>query len=291
MMRTNRRMLGAFAFCALAAPAVLLAGCLPPGSVPAKTATAQVQAQQTMLQETVQAAMAASAAPTSPPPAPSTETPGPTSAATATVAPNPTSSVPIAVVNSPTNCRSGNGTVFDLLYAAPAGTELPITGRTTLTDYILVEDPNHPGTSCWLWTRYVDIRGDISALPISTPPPTPTPALSFNASYDYMEGCVGWDPAIRVENDGGVTLHSWQLTVDDLDTSTSVTQSANDFDKLGGCPVETAIPQLDPGDTGYAYGWTFAYDPSGHDMKATIKVCTGTNLGGMCDSQTFSFTP
>ncbi|MDX1600785.1 MAG: hypothetical protein R3191_04640 [Anaerolineales bacterium] len=272
------------------AVAVAIGACALPGSLPAQNATQTAQAEATALQQTVEAAVTASAVPTTPA-ATATEAATPTPAATATVTPTPTPSTPVAVVNEPTNCRSGNGSVFDLIYTAAAGTELTITGQTTLTDYILVENPNRPGTSCWLYTRYVEIRGDISNLPVSTPPPTPTPSLAFTVSYAAMEGCVGWDPEFQITNTGGVTLQSWQAVVEDQDTGTSHTATANNFDELNGCPVANGIPQLDPGDSGYAYGWSFTYDPSGHSMRATIKVCTGSNLSGMCGSQTITFTP
>jgi uncharacterized protein YraI len=274
----------------LVSASVVLSGCLPPGSLPAENATNTAQAEQTRVQQTVDAAISGSAVPPTAP-ATATEAPSATPAETATPAPTATSPVPIARVNQNTNCRSGNSTHFDLLYIALAGSELTITGRTTDSAYVLVENPDRPGTSCWLWTRYVDILGDISTLPVSTPPPTPTPSLDFTVSYSEIDGCVGWDPEIKITNTGGVTLKSWQMTVDDLDTATSVTSSADNFDELGGCPVTTAHPTLDPGESGYAYAWSFIYDPSGHSMKATVKACSQTGLGGMCATKTINFTP
>ncbi|MGA9531602.1 MAG: hypothetical protein WBR18_02700 [Anaerolineales bacterium] len=269
---------------------VVLSGCLPPGSLPAENATNTAQAQATGIQQTVEAALAASAVPTTPA-ATATEIASPTAAETSTPVPTATPSVPIARVNQNTNCRSGNSAQFDLLYIALAGSELTITGRTTDPAYVLVENPDRPGTSCWLWTRYVDILGDISTLAVSTPPPTPTPALAFTISFSEIDGCVGWDPEIKIVNTGGVTLKSWQMTVEDLDTATSLTDSLSSFDELDGCPATTTIPKLDPGDTGYAYVWSFVYDPSGHSMKATVKACSGTGLGGLCATKSINFTP
>lgn len=278
-------------FCAATALALVVAGCGPlPGSLPAQQATQTAQAESTQVQQTVDAAVSASAEPTTPA-ATATETLTPTPAETATSTATPTPSVPTAIVNQATNCRSGPGTVYDLLYAASAGMELTITGRTSLSDYVLVENPSQPGTSCWLWTRYVNVQGDLSSLPVSTPPPTPTPSLSFSVSYSEMDGCVGWDPEFRIENTGGVTLRSWQVAVEDEDTGTINDASANNFDELEGCPIANAIPQLNPGDVGYAYGWTFVYDPGGHSMEATITACSQPDLGGLCNSVTINFTP
>jgi hypothetical protein len=281
--------------------AILISACGPtglllPGSKPAREATQTMQAVATEAQATLNAASQptpaeADTATSGPPSATATAAPSDTPAATPTSADTATPTVPMAHVNQNTNCRTGPGTIFDLHYTAGAGTDLTIVGRTTLSDYVIVNDPNHAGQTCWLWLRYVDISGDLSVLPLSTPPPTPTPSIGFSASYSYMEGCVGWDPGFKIQNTGSLTLKSVSVTVKDNDTGTSESFSADNFDKLGGCPVANSIPKLDPGDTGYAYAHSFAYDPSGHSMHATIKVCSDTGLGGTCASRSFDFTP
>lgn len=272
------------------------AGLLLPGSKPAREATQTMQAVATEAQATLNAASQptpadAGTATSAPPQASATPAPTDTPAATATPADTATPTIPMAHVNQNTNCRTGPGTVYDLRYTAGAGSNLTIVGRTTISDYVIVNDPNHAGQTCWLWLRYVDVSGDISGLPLSTPPPTPTPSIGFSASYSYMEGCVGWDPGFKIENTGSLTLKSVSVTVKDKDTGTSESFSADNFDKLGGCPVATSIPKLEPGDTGYAYAHSFAYDPSGHSMNATIKVCSEAGLAGTCASHSFDFTP
>jgi uncharacterized protein YraI len=293
---------------ALACAAVmLLSACGPnplllPGSKPAQEATETMQALATEVQATLSAASPPSPAPAdsaSPAIPADSATPAPTDTAAATSTPadtatpvnTATSTVPTAHVNQNTNCRSGPGTVYDLRYTALIGVDLTIVGRTTLNDYVIVNDPNHPGQTCWLWLQYVDVSGDLSTLPLSTPPPTPTPSIGFKASYSYMEGCVGWDPGFKIENTGSLTLKSVSVSVKDNDTSTTESFSADNFDKLAGCPVANSIPKLDPGDTGYAYAHSFAYNPSGHSMHATIKVCSETGLGGTCATRSFDFTP
>jgi len=281
---------------AILVSACALSGLLLPGSKPAEEATQTMQAVATEAQATLDAASQptpaeASTATSAPPAASSTPAPSDTPAVTDTPANTPTPTIPIAHVNQNTNCRTGPGTMYDLRYTAGAGSNLTIVGRTTLNDYLIVNDPNHPGQTCWLWLRYADVSGDTSTLPLSTPPPTPTPSIGFSASYSYMEGCVGWDPGFKIENTGSLTLKSVSVTAKDNDTGTTESFSADNFDKLGGCPVATSIPKLEPGDTGYAYAHSFAYDPSGHSMHATIKVCSETGLGGLCATRSFDFTP
>ena len=119
------------------------------------------------------------------PPQPPPDTPDPENtptsteeAATATSTATPTSSAAIARVNKNTNCRSGQGTEFDLLYIAMAGENLIGVARTTLPDYVVVEIPDKPGVGCWLWTRYVDRLGNWANLPERLPRPTPTPRVT-----------------------------------------------------------------------------------------------------------------
>jgi hypothetical protein len=224
--------------------------------------------------------------------------PNPTATPTVTVMPDtPTSTqteppvAPMALIDQNTNCRSGPGTVYDLLYIAMIGEELSIIRNSTLVDYVLVEIPGKPGKLCWLWTHYAHLFGDYQSLPVSTPPPTPTPVVDFNVVYDYMDGCVGWDPAFKVTNVGDVTFQSYYVTV--TDTSTSMTQdhTTDNFDKTSGCPIIQAIPQLDPGMTGWAHAYSFPYNPTGNPMTGSIKLCTGAGLGGICVTKALSFTP
>jgi len=210
---------------------------------------------------------------------------------TATLLPPMTSVAPIAHVNENTNCRAGPGTVYDLRYIAMAGDVLPVLANSTFSDYVVVEDPAHPGQQCWLWTRYVDLRGDLTGLPVRTPPPTPTPSLSFSIAYDYVDGCVGWDPAFQVTNTGSVTFKSYYIQAYDTVTSNTISTSVDNFDETNGCPVITSIPELGPGMTGWVHAYSFAYNPTGHLLQVTVSLCTEQGLGGTCVGQSINVTP
>ena len=208
-----------------------------------------------------------------------------------TPVPTATEVEPMALINQNTNCRSGPGTVFDLLYIALIGDKLPIIRISTLVDYVLVEIPNKPGQLCWLWTNYATLVGNYQNLPVSTPPPTPTPVVDFDVAYNYMDGCVGWDPGFQLKNVGDVIFRSYYLTMTDSVTSMSQDHTADIFDKTSGCPIAQAIPQLDPGATGWAYAYSFPYNPAGNAMTGSIKLCTGTALSGTCVTKSFAFVP
>lgn len=257
-------------------------------------ATLTMIALSTEVQATLEAARPEAATATAPsddsavPEVPFTDTPP---AETPTPTPTEVPAEPIARVNQNTNCRAGNGTIFKILYIALAGEELKVTASTTLNDYVVVEIPDKPGQTCWLWTRYVDLQGDRSQLPVRTPPPTPTPVIDFSVEFDYVDSCVGWDPSLKVVNSGNVTFNSYYVKVTDTVTTTSNDHTSDDFDKTGGCPVVQAIPQLDPGMSGWVYAYSFNYNPAGNAMTASVKLCTGAGLTGTCVTKSVNFTP
>jgi len=268
-----------------------LTACAPPSDENDQRLEAQVA---TDVKATLDAQRDEEELPPEPPPAKPDPEKTPTStekAATATSTATSTSSAAIAQVNKNTNCRTGQGTEFDLLYIAMAGENLVGVARTTLADYVVVEIPNKPGMECWLWTRYVDRLGNWAGLSERLPRPTPTPNISFSVVYDFMDGCVGWDPAFKITNTGNVTFQSSYVNVTDTVTSTVQDHTADNFDETNGCPIVQAIPQLDPGMTGWAHAYSYIYDPSGNPMQATVKVCTGPGLTGSCVSQSLNFTP
>lgn len=211
--------------------------------------------------------------------------------ATDTPTPVPTTAEPVAHVLENTNCRTGPGTVYDLRHIALSGDVLPVVASSTVSDYVLVQDPSHPGEVCWLWTRYVELRGDQSGLPVRTPPPTPTPSISFSIVYDYMDGCVGWDPAFQVTNTGGVTFRSYYIEAYDTVADVTKSVSVDNFDETSGCPVVTSIPELNPGMTGWVHAYSFHYDPTGNPLQVTVTLCTEIGLGGTCITQNLTVTP
>ena len=267
--------------------------------------TETMQAVATIVQQTLDAlAQPQAESPSETPNPPEAEPANPEPAAetatitlTPTLTPTSTPETPMALVNLGTNCRTGPGTAFDLSYPAPEGVLLEITANTEVPDYVIVKIPDQSGKTCWLWTQYVEIQGDLSGLPIATPPPTPTPTLTptpsaaFTLAFALMDGCVGWDPGFTVFNTGGMTFRSYQVVVTDTTTDITITSNANLFDQRNGCAIAVANPTLEPSETGYVYASSYLYDPAGHTMNATVTLCTEADLNGTCTSQTVNFTP
>jgi len=282
---------------------VLMGACNMPGSASASETGLEVTQALQSLSTEVEATLAA-AAPSEPVPPASTEAPAETATpeaivtpeATATptltpsITPTETPATPMAHVNTNTNCRSGPSTAFDQLYVAVAGEDLKVVATSTFSDYVLVENPRKPGNDCWLWTQYVDLSGDLSGLPVATPPPTPTPAADFKVSYTHLEVCVEWIPELKVINTGGVTFKSAKVVMEDKDTRIVADATTNSFSQLNNCIFSPWAPELAPGKTGYVYASFKVFDLNGHNLSATVTLCTEANLQGTCISKDIQFT-
>ncbi|MCE9645194.1 MAG: hypothetical protein K8S20_04270 [Chloroflexi bacterium] len=88
----------------------------------------------------------------------------------------PTPSVPMVSVSQNTNCRTGPGTEYDLIGALLIGQTAEVVGKSTATNYWIINTPGSSGT-CWLWGNYATVTGNTAILAEWPIPPTPTPSL------------------------------------------------------------------------------------------------------------------
>lgn len=100
------------------------------------------------------------------------DTPTPTAESTGTI--TPTYSTPMLKVLEQTNCRTGPGQDYEVVYTYLQWKELEILGAYPQENYWLVKSEDSPDGSCWLWGEYVEVSGSYWAVPSLTPPPTAT---------------------------------------------------------------------------------------------------------------------
>ena len=228
-----------------------------------------------------------------------TPTPGPTFTPSftpsATVSPTPvftsTPSIPLVGVTVPTNCRVGPGKVYDRVGALLVGQVAEVVGRNLNGNYWYIRNPNDPNSYCWLWGEYATVTGNFAALPVFTPPPTPTPMPDFAADYDGLETCSGWWTDFDLTNTGGVSFESLSLTVTDRDTDVVVSMYTDVFHNIDGCTDTDTRDRLNPGDSRVVSAPLFTYNPTGHRLRATITLCSRDGQNGMCITDTINFTP
>ncbi len=218
----------------------------------------------------------------------------PTFTPTLTLSPTPlftaTPLVPQITVSVATNCRVGPGKIYDRVGALLVGEVAEVFGMDPTGTYWYIRNPDSGGY-CWLWGEYATLVGNLSALPIYTPPPTPTPVPALEASYDGLETCAGWWVDIRLKNTGGVTFRSVSITLRDTTNDTVLSMSADSFTDNDGCTGSSTRDTLSPGDSRVVSTPAFAYDPTGHNIRATVTVCSNKGVSGLCVSQVINFKP
>lgn len=98
----------------------------------------------------------------------------PTFAPTGTI--TPTYSVPILTVREQTNCRTGPGQDYEVVFTYLANKKLEVIGRFDPGNFWLVKSSESQTGECWLWGEYVDVTGSYWVVASVTPPPTKTPS-------------------------------------------------------------------------------------------------------------------
>ncbi|HSA99482.1 MAG TPA: hypothetical protein VLE49_02450, partial [Anaerolineales bacterium] len=163
--------------------------------------------------------------------------------------------------------------------------------RDASAGYWYIKNPDQSNGYCWLWGQYATVAGNVSVLPVYTPPPTPTPMPGFDAKYDGLETCVSWWLNIELTNTGGISFRSIALTVKDTQTNTDLSLYADKFTALDGCHNSSTKDVLNPGERFTVSSPAFAEDPDGHKMRATITLCSAAGQNGTCVTKVIKFTP
>jgi len=194
-----------------------------------------------------------------------------------------------------TNCRSGPGDAYPILGALVVGQIAEVVGRSAASDNWIVKLPGKTST-CWLWGYYATIEGDTSSLPVFDPPPTPTPAAGFTVAYSYLMQCPPYYVfRFLLTNTGSITWESFRLDVTDNTTSILKTYTDDIFtDASPACAFIDNLLDLTPGESGGTGNWgsgLFTYNPVGHSITATFKLCSLNGLAGVCVDKTINFTP
>jgi hypothetical protein len=214
---------------------------------------------------------------------------------TETLTPSPvftaTPIVPQVSVSLATNCRIGPGKVYDRVGALLIGQVAEVIGRDTTGNYWYIRNPNQSNGFCWLWGEYATVTGNFAALPMFTPPPTPTPVPAFEAEYDGLETCASWWVDLKLTNTGGISFESISLTVRDTVTDIVVSMYTDVFNNIDGCTGSSTRDVLNPGANRTISAPAFAYDPSGHQLRATLTLCSRDGQNGTCVTNVIKFTP
>ena len=169
-----------------------------------------------------------------------------------------------------------------------------VVGRHAQNTWWYIENPKKPGEYCWVWGQTTQVTGDISSLPVITPPPPPVAENpDFAAFFAGVNFCGGPAAIFEIHNTGDAIFRSMELTIEDLtldDIVHSSTRNSPFFPNPGGCPSGSQL--LEPGNVKYVGGVVENFVNSGDQGGAQIVLCTEPGLGGECvDSYITFFFP
>lgn len=134
----------------------------------------------------------------------------------------PTYSVPLLTVNEPTNCRTGPGQSYDVLFTLLAGASVEIVGRYPTNNYwtVKVQGLDEP---CWIWGEYSTASGSYWTVPSAMPPATVTaspPGAPSISNWEYTCGfgnaTISLEWSDRAENESGYRIYRNDELVADL---------------------------------------------------------------------------
>jgi FtsP/CotA-like multicopper oxidase with cupredoxin domain len=153
----------------------------------------------------------------------------PTLAFTGTPTPTitPTYSLPLLIVNEATNCRTGPGESYEILFTLLPGATVEIVGRYPTNNYwtVKVQGLSEP---CWIWGEYSTATGSYWTVPSVTPPATQTASPSAAPSISNWEYTCGfgnatvnmeWDD--RANDESGYRIYRDDEAVADLPPNSS----------------------------------------------------------------------
>jgi len=234
-------------------------------------------------------------------PEPPTFTPTFTETPTQTLTTTPiftfTPVVPQISVSVATNCRIGPGKVYPRVGALLVDEVAQVYGRDPTSGYWYIRNPDSSSGYCWVWGEYATVVGNVSFLPVYTPPPTPTrtftptPSPDFEAAYTSLDTCVGWWVELSLKNTGSISFKSMGITVRDRDTDVVLANFTDGFTNVNGCLSSNSRDTLGPGKTHVVSAPAFNYDPSGHRIHVTVILCSDIGQSGTCVTKTINFKP
>lgn len=230
---------------------------------------------------------------TPPPTITSTTTPIPATA-TSTITPTATQPVILVSVSANTNCRTGPGTVYDLVGVLMVGEFAEVQGQSTIEGYWEILNSDKPGESCWLSGAYATVTGDTRDLPSYTPLPSPTPQVGFDLYLKGFENCGSTRFVVfSVRNGGAQTLKSAYVEVVDFETGESLYGPARERFPF----APNVRPVCPPGHGNILPSGVIEFIhsplnpfPRGHQAIGTITLCTGDYQGGECATEVIYFS-
>ncbi len=229
-----------------------------------------------------------------------TNTIDPVTLYTATSQFTPTPEDTLLTLSRDTYCRTSTSSQAPSVTLLKAGETVKVIAKDPNDTSYYVAVPNKIDEYCWLWGEYATLNNEQAAVQVYTPRPLPTPTntpapkIAFSVSYVGMENC-GVDYYFRflIKNTGNFTWQAVTINLYDTATTVSTGHASTTFTDSTGCVTGLVQNDLTTGESSYVAAYNagqFTYDPSDHNIIATISLCRNDSFQG-CDPITTTFTP
>jgi uncharacterized protein YgiM (DUF1202 family) len=209
--------------------AALLAACNI--NVDAPVPQSDQNAVETMVEQTLQAAVTPFISPAGPATTttvnpsrtPGSTTPTVTATGSPTVTTTPSGDKVILSITGNSNCRTGPGASYSNVTSFTPGVKLEVIGKNTENNYWLVKIPGSQET-CWVWGVYTTATGDLESVPETTPviPTAIAVVPSQPGGLFYQYECSGYSISVslswsdRANNETGYRVYRSDSVVADL---------------------------------------------------------------------------
>jgi hypothetical protein len=70
----------------------------------------------------------------------------------------------------PVNCRFGPDISYAIIGALILGRQAEVIGKNIDVTWVYVRNPSDPSTNCWLSSEFINLNGDVAAIPVVGPP-------------------------------------------------------------------------------------------------------------------------
>jgi hypothetical protein len=198
-------------------------------------------------------------------------------------------------VSENTICREGTDKQFKSLGLIEAGEVINVVARSYDGLYWYIQNPDQPGSQCWIWGGVATLSTDDAILPVFTslPTSTPTPGPDFIMSYMKMLHC-GDDYILefKITNTGIQKFESSDLTVTDVNTGEIRHSMDWRFEDFVDCFIYyTYTSTINPGESFSHLRVKYNYDPTGNNLIAGLKMCQYSKNSGVCINRTIFIQP
>ncbi len=127
------------------------------------------------------------------------------------------------------NCRFGPGTAYAIIGALEVGQSTQIAGKNADGTWWNVHDPGNPGAFCWVSAELTDTTGNLSGLPVMSPPTVSVSKIEMTVDPPHRSVTCNAFPqtfyiTARITVNGPtIVLWRWEVSTGEVSADSTIT--------------------------------------------------------------------